>query len=334
MEKVELIWKNGEFVAWDDANVHVLTHGLHYGSGVFDGVRCYDTEAKGPVAGKYRIVVRHRDHLERLKKSADLYYLPLDYSLDEIGEATKELIRRNGLRSCYIRPLAFRGYGEMGLYAKSAPVEVIVAVWPWGAYLGDEGKQKGIRAKVSSWRRISPAGLIPHSKASGQYLNSILAKTESANAGYDEAILLDERGFVCEGSGENIFLISDGKIVTPPHVASILDGISRKSVMQIAEDLGYPVLERDVARAELYMADEIFLTGTAAELCPIREVDDRNLGGPGEITRAIQSKYEDALHGRAEEYLEWLDPVGEPTGEAPPDPEPGQVEAEEVGEPS
>jgi branched-chain amino acid aminotransferase len=328
MEKVELIWKNGEFVAWDDANVHVLTHGLHYGSGVFEGVRCYDTEAKGPA------IFRHRDHLERLKKSADLYYLPLEYSLDEIGEATKELIRRNGLRSCYIRPLAFRGYGEMGLYAKSAPVEVIVAVWPWGAYLGEEGKQKGIRAKVSSWRRISPAGLIPHAKASGQYLNSILAKTESANAGYDEAILLDERGFVCEGSGENIFLISDGKIVTPPHVASILDGISRKSVMQIAEDLGYPVLERDVARAELYMADEIFLTGTAAELCPIREVDDHDLGGPGEITRAIQSKYEDALHGRAEEYLEWLDPVGEPTGEAPAEPEPGKVEAEEVGEPS
>ena len=326
MEKVEFIWKNGEFVAWDEANVHVLTHGLHYGSGVFEGVRCYDTEAKGPA------IFRHRDHLERLKKSADLYYLPLEHSLDEIGEATKELIRRNGLRSCYIRPLAFRGYGEMGLYAQSAPVEVIVAVWPWGAYLGEEGKKNGIRGKVSSWRRISPAGLIPHAKASGQYLNSILAKTESAKAGYDEAILLDERGFVCEGSGENIFVITDGKIVTPPHVASILDGISRKSVMQIAEDLGYPVLEREIARAELYMADEIFLTGTAAELVPMREVDDHDLGGPGEITRAIQTKYEDALHGRAEEYLEWLDPGGEPTGEAPPKPTPDQVEAEEVGE--
>ena len=328
MEKVELIWKNGEFVAWDDANVHVLTHGLHYGTGVFEGVRCYDTEAKGPA------IFRHRDHLERLAKSAELYYLPLDHSLEEIGEATKELIRRNGLRSCYIRPLAFRGYGEMGLYAKSAPVDVIVAVWPWGAYLGEEGKRQGIRAKVSSWRRISPAGLIPHAKASGQYLNSVLAKTESANAGYDEAILLDERGFVCEGSGENIFVISDGKIVTPPHAASILDGISRKSVMQIAEDLGYPVVERDIARAELYMADEIFLTGTAAELCPMREIDDHDLGGPGEITQAIQAKYEDALHGRAEEYLEWLDPVGEPTGKAPPAPKPGEVEAEEVGEPS
>jgi branched-chain amino acid aminotransferase len=327
MEKVELIWKNGEFVAWDEANVHVLTHGLHYGTGVFEGVRCYDTEAKGPA------IFRHRDHLERLAKSAELYYLPLSHSIEEIGEATKELIRRNGLRSCYIRPLAFRGYGEMGLYAQSAPVEVMVAVWPWGAYLGEEGKQKGIRAKVSSWRRISPAGLIPHAKASGQYLNSILAKTESAKAGYDEAVLLDERGFVCEGSGENIFVITDGQIVTPPHVASILDGISRKSVMQIAEDLGYPVVERDVARAELYMADEIFLTGTAAELVPMREIDDHDLGEPGEITRAIQSKYEEALHGRAEEYLEWLDPVGEPTGEAPREPLPSEVEAEEVGEP-
>ena len=289
--------------------MHVLTHGLHYGTGVFEGVRCYDTEAKGPA------IFRHRDHLERLAKSAELYYLPLDYSPEEIGEATKELIRRNGLRSCYIRPLAFRGYGEMGLYAHSAPVEVVVAVWPWGAYLGEEGKRDGIRAKVSSWRRISPAGLIPHAKASGQYLNSILAKTESAKAGYDEAILLDERGFVCEGSGENIFVITDGQIATPPHVASILDGVSRKSVMQIAADLGYPVLERDIARAELYMADEIFLTGTAAELVPIREIDDHDLGAPGEITHAIQAKFEDALHGRAEEYLEWLDPVGESAGQ-------------------
>jgi branched-chain amino acid aminotransferase len=305
MEKAELIWQNGDFVPWDEANVHVLSHGLHYGTGVFEGIRCYDTESRGPA------IFRHQDHLNRLKKSAELYYMELPQSLETIGDATKELIRRNGLRSCYIRPLAFRGYGEMGLYAKDAPIEVVVAVWPWGAYLGDESKKKGVRAKVSSWRRISPAGLIPHAKASGQYLNSILAKTESANAGYEEAILLDERGFVCEGSGENIFVISDGQIATPPHVAAILDGISRKSVMQIAGDMGYPVVERDIARAELYMADEIFLTGTAAELVPVRSIDDHDLGEPGEITRAIQSKYEDALHGRAEEYLEWLDPVGE-----------------------
>ena len=200
----------------------------------------------------------------------------------------------------------------MGLYAQSAPIEVIVAVWPWGAYLGEEGKRNGIRAKVSSWRTISGDSLIPHAKASGQYLNSILAKTESANAGYDEAILLDQHGFVSEGSGENVFLVRDGVLCTPPHTAAILDGITRNSVVQIARDLGYSVEERDIARAELYLADEIFLTGTAAELVPVREVDDHPLGEPGEITRVIQAKFEDALHGRAEEYLEWLDLVEVP----------------------
>jgi len=305
MERQDLIWKNGEFCAWEDAQVHVLTHGLHYGTGVFEGIRCYATE-RGPA------IFRHADHLARLQQSAQLYYLELPYSAEEIRQATHELLRRCGLDSAYIRPIAFRGYGELGLYAKSAPVDVVVAAWPWGAYLGEESKNGGIRAKVSSWRRISPAGSIPHAKASGSYLNSILAKTESANAGYDEAILLDERGFVCEGSGENIFLVRDGEIVTPPHVASILDGINRKSVIQIARDLGYTVVERDVARAELYMAEEVFLTGTAAELVPVREVDDHPLGSAGEVTRHVQAKFEDALHGRAEEYLEWLDFVEEP----------------------
>jgi branched-chain amino acid aminotransferase len=306
VEKSEWIWMNGEFVAWDEASVHVLSHGLHYGSGVFEGIRCYETES-GPA------VFRHREHLERLSKSAELYYMQLPHSIDEIREATHELIRRNGLRSCYIRPIAFRGYGEMGLYAQAAPIDVVVAVWPWGAYLGEEGKRNGIRAKVSSWRRISAASLIPHAKASGQYLNSILAKTETAKAGYDEAILLDDRGFVCEGSGENIFVVRDGEIATPGHVASILDGISRRSVVQIASDLGYKVVERDIARAELYLAEEIFLCGTAAELVPVREVDDHTLGGPGEITTVIQAKFEDALHGRAQEYAEWLDPVSQPS---------------------
>jgi len=306
VEKSEWIWMNGEFVAWDDANVHVLSHGLHYGTGVFEGIRCYETD-RGPA------IFRHREHLERLARSAEMYYLPLGRSVEEIRDATHELIRRNGLQSCYIRPLAFRGYGEMGLYAKDAPIDVIVAVWPWGAYLGEEGKRKGVRAKVSSWRRISPNGLVPHAKASGQYLNSILAKTESANSGYDEAILLDEAGNVCEGSGENIFVVREGEIVTPPHTASILDGISRKSIIQIARDLGYTVVERDVARSELYLAEEVFLSGTAAELVPVREVDDHDLGEPGEITRVIQAKFEDALHGRAQEYAEWLDLVEQPS---------------------
>jgi branched-chain amino acid aminotransferase len=306
VEKSEWIWMNGEFVAWDDANVHVLSHGLHYGSGVFEGIRCYETDS-GPA------VFRHREHLERLANSAELVYMHLPYETEEIRAATHELIRRNGLNSCYIRPIAFRGYGEMGLYAQTAPVDVAVAVWPWGSYLGEEGKRHGVRAKVSSWRRISPAGLIPHAKATGQYLNSILAKTETARAGYEEAILLDERGFVCEGSGENLFLVRDGAIVTPPHAASILDGVSRRSVIQIARDLGYKVSERDVARAELYLAEEAFLCGTAAELVPVREIDDHSLGEPGEITRVIQAKFEDALHGRAQEYAEWLDPVSQPS---------------------
>ena len=306
MEKAESIWMNGEIVAWDDAKVHVLSHGLHYGTGVFEGIRAYDTE-------QGTAVFRHREHLERLLQSAELYYLPMPYSVEELRSATHDLISRNGLNACYIRPLAFRGYGEMGLFAKGSPIEVMIATWPWGAYLGAESKQKGIRAKVSSWRRISPDSLIPHAKASGQYLNSILAKTEVANAGYDEAILLDDRGMVCEGSGENIFVVRGGEIITPGHTSSILDGVTRRSVIQIARDLGYTVVERDVGRSELYLAEEVFVTGTAAELVPVREIDDHPLPCPGEITRVVQAKFEDALHGRAPEYVEWLDPVEQPS---------------------
>ena len=225
MEKAEYIWHSGKFVPWDEAQVHVLSHGLHYGTGVFEGIRCYDGE-KGPA------IFRHAGHLQRFEDSARMSFLDLPFSKEEIGEATRELIRKNGLRDCYIRPLAFRGYGEMGLYAKSAPVEIIIAVWPWGAYLGEDGKNHGIRAKVSSWRRVSSASLIPHAKASGQYLNSILAKTESAKAGYEEAILLDERGMVCEGSGENIFMVKEGKVYTPPQVASILESRALSSLEQ------------------------------------------------------------------------------------------------------
>jgi branched-chain amino acid aminotransferase len=300
----ELIWMNGEFVRWEDATVHVLTHGLHYGTGVFEGIRCYDTEI-GPA------IFRHTDHLDRLENSAALYYMPLPYDREQLRAATKELIGRNGLRSCYIRPIAFRGYGTMGLFPLDAPVDVSIATWEWAAYLGEDSKNTGVRAKVSSWRRISSDSLIPHAKASGQYLNSILAKIETHKAGYEEAILLDDHGFVCEGSGENIFVVRDGVIATPPQTAGILDGINRKSAMQIARDLGFEIVERNIARAELYLADEIYLTGTAAELVPVREVDDHAVGAgePGEITRAIQKAFEDALHGRTERYHEWLDPV-------------------------
>jgi branched-chain amino acid aminotransferase len=304
VKQADLIWMNGEFVAWEDAKVHVLTHGLHYGTGVFEGIRCYDTEI-GPA------VFRHREHMQRLHRSAELYYMPLPYDVEQLRAATHELIGRNGLRSCYIRPIAYRGYGQMGLNPLEAPVDVTIAVWEWGAYLGEEGKSKGIRAKVSSWRRISPESLIPSAKASGQYLNSVLAKIESLKAGYEEAILLDDHGRVCEGTGENIFVVWEGRIITPPAAASILDGITRKSAIQIARDLGVDVIERDIARAELYLADEVFMTGTAAELVPVREIDDHTLGDgtPGEITRAVQKAFEDALFGRDERYREWLDPV-------------------------
>jgi len=304
VEQADLIWMNGEFVAWEDAKVHVLSHALHYGTGVFEGVRCYDT-AIGPA------VFRHDEHIDRLYKSAELYYMPVPFEREQLREATLELIGRNGFRSCYIRPLVMRGYGTMGLFPLDAPVDVTIATWEWGAYLGEDGKRQGVRGKVSSWRRISPDSMIPHAKACGQYLNSILAKIESHKAGYEEAILLDDNGYVCEGSGENLFIVRDGVIYTPPQTAGILDGISRKSVIQIARDLGYELVERNIARAELYLADELFCTGTAAELTPIREVDDHPVGAgkPGEVTRAVQALFEDALHGRAEQYREWLDPV-------------------------
>ena len=304
MNPSELIWMNGEFVPWDEAQVHVLTHALHYGTSVFEGVRCYDTES-GPA------VFRNQDHVDRLYKSAGLYYMPIPFEREQIRQATLETVARNNLRSCYIRPLVFRGYGTMGLFPLEASVEVIIACWEWGAYLGEEGKQHGIRAKVSSWRRISPQSLIPHAKAGGQYLNSVLAKIETHKAGYDEAILLDEHGMVCEGSGENIFVVHDGVIATPPQTASILDGISRRSVIQIARDHGFAIVERDIARAELYLAEEIFMCGTAAELVPVREVDDHQIGAgePGPLTKAIQATYEDALHGRDARYGDWLDHV-------------------------
>jgi branched-chain amino acid aminotransferase len=310
LNTADLIWMNGEFVAWEDAKVHVLTHTLHYGTGVFEGIRAYETDSG-------TAIFRHHDHLDRLQKSARLYYMDIPYSLDELREATHELIARNGLRSCYIRPLVYRGYGPMGLDPLSNPVEVSIAVWEWGAYLGEEGKLNGVRARVSSWRRIAPESLYPHAKASGQYLNSVLAKIEASKSGYEEAILLDHNSNVCEGTGENVFVVRHGVIYTPPHSASILDGISRRSIIEIARDLGYTVVERNVARAELALADELFLTGTAAELTPVRSVDDIDIGPPGGVTRAIQAVFDDALHGRAERYREWLDHVDVPARTAP-----------------
>jgi branched-chain amino acid aminotransferase len=300
MQQADFIWMNGELVRWEDAKVHVLTHALHYGSGVFEGIRAYETE-------RGTAVFRHQDHLDRLKRSAELYHMELPYTLEKLREVTHELIRVNKLRSCYIRPVAMRGYGEMGLFPLNAPVDVFIAVWPWGAYLGEEGQKHGIRCKVSSWRRMSAASFIPEAKACGQYLNSILAKVETAKAGYDEAILLDVHGNVSEGSGENVFVVRDGHISTPHAAASILDGITARSVVQIAADLGFEVEQRHIPRGELYLADEVFLTGTAAEIVPVREIDDHVLGPPGELTQAIQTRFFDAIKGKREEYLEWLD---------------------------
>jgi branched-chain amino acid aminotransferase len=304
VSRSDLIWMNGELVAYEDAKVHVLTHALHYGTGVFEGVRAYETP-------RGTAIFRHADHIDRLFRSASLYHMEIPFSKEEIRAATHEVIVRNGFKSCYIRPLVFRGAGPMGLYPLDCPVEVIIATWEWGTYLGDEGKASGVRAKVSSWRRIPSDSLIPSAKASGQYLNSVLAKVEADKAGYEEAILLDGRGFVCEGTGENLFLVKNGKIATPGWSNDILGGINRLAAIEIAQDLGYEVIERDIARGELYHADEIFMTGTAAELTPIREVDDLPVGdgARGPITERIQSVFEDALHGRSERYADWLDVV-------------------------
>jgi branched-chain amino acid aminotransferase len=302
VQTADLIWMNGEFVAWEDAKVHVLTHALHYGTGVFEGERCYDTP-RGPA------IFRHDDHLDRLERSAKLYYMDMPFSREQLREATHELIARNGFRSCYIRPLVYRGHGPMGLFPLDNPVEAIIACWEWGAYLGEEGKRNGIRARVSSWRRISPDSLIPMAKAAGQYLNSVLAKIEAQKSGYEEAILLDDKGYVCEGTGENIYVVRDGIIHTPQASNGILWGINRMSIIEIAKDLGYEVVQRDITRAELPLADEVFLSGTAAELTPVREIDDIEIGPPGPITRQIQSVFEDALHGRSDQYAHWLDVV-------------------------
>src|SRR5512133_1096496 len=299
MQATEKIWMNGELIDWDDAKVHVGAHGLHYGTGVFEGIRCYDTP-QGPA------VFRLADHLERFANSAKLLYMQLPYSPDELRDVCKDLICTNGLPSCYLRPLAFYGYGELGVAARDNPVEVVIMSWPWGTYLGDDGLQNGIRAKVSSWQRIGP-NVIPHvAKATGVYLNSMLAVTEANRAGYDEAILLTAEGFVADGSGENVFIVKDGVIYTPDLSTSILPGITRDTVIQIAQDLGYRVVEKSLIRSDLYLADEAFMCGTAAEVTPLREVDDVELG-VGAVTLELQSAYIDTVRGRSERWAQWLE---------------------------
>jgi branched-chain amino acid aminotransferase len=306
MQATEKIWWNGELIDWADAKIHVGAHGLHYGSGIFEGIRCYETP-KGPS------VFRLTDHLGRLHNSARLLGIELPYSIDELREASFELIGANGLPECYLRPIAFYGYGELGVSAAGNPVETVIMSWPWGAYLGDEGLKNGIRAKISSWQRIGP-NVIPHAaKATGIYLNSMLAVTEANNAGYDEAILLTAEGFVADGSGENVFTVKDGIIHTPPLSTSILPGITRDTVIQIAQDLGHPVVEGNLIRSDLYVADEVFMTGTAAEVTPLRSVDDHELG-VGPVTLEVQKAYLDTVRGLSERWSQWLEhaPATEP----------------------
>jgi branched-chain amino acid aminotransferase len=300
LAKTKYVWVNGKLVGWDEAKVHVLTHALHYGSSVFEGIRCYET-SRGPA------IFRLKEHMERLEKSAKIYMMKLPYTVEELCMAAVEVVKANGLKECYIRPIAFRGTGEMGLQAQN-PVEMAMVAWPWGPYLGEEGQKKGIRVKVSSYIRPPPHSLPMNAKAGGHYLSSILAKMEAVKAGYDEAIMLDHRGFVSEGSGENIFIVKDGVLYTPPLYASILFGITRDTVMVLARDMGYKVVEEDLTRSMLYTADEAFFTGTAAEVTPIREIDNRPVGGgqPGPVTLKLLKKYKEVVHGRKPKYDKWL----------------------------
>ena len=295
MNETEKIWFNGELVPWHEAKVHVLTHALHYGSGVFEGIRCYSTP-EGPA------VFRLNEHLERLVRSAKLYYMPVPYTLEELYDATFATITANGLDACYIRPLVFRGYGEMGLFPLKAPIDVAIAAWPWGAYLGEEGIKHGIRAKVSSFQSLDHTALARAAKGTGQYLNSILAKVEATNAGYDEAIMLTEHGHVAEGSGENIFVARHGVLMTPPPSDGVLEGITRDIILHVAASEGIELQERSLSRSDLVIADELFYTGTAAEIVPIREVDDHVIGEPGPLTRRIQDKFRAIVEGRDEEF--------------------------------
>ncbi len=301
IQPVEKVWMNGEIVAWDDATIHILTHALHYGTGVFEGIRCYET-TRGPA------VFRLRDHLERMERSAKVFLMEIPFSCDELIRVTHELITVNRLKSCYVRPLAYRGFGgEMGVNPERNPVDVAIAVWAWGTYLGEEALRSGIRMTISSWRRHDPNIIPPQAKVTGGYVNSSMAKQEAVNKGFDEAIMLNPDGFVSEATGENVFVVKNGEILTPPLIAGPLPGITRDTILKIAADLGMPIFERALVRSDLYTAEEMFCTGTAAEVTPVREVDGRVIGPPGPITQTIQQRYFAIVKGEDEKYFDWLD---------------------------
>ncbi|MHB1498493.1 MAG: branched-chain amino acid transaminase [Acidimicrobiales bacterium] len=300
--KTDYIWMDGELIPWEEAKIHVLTHSLHYGCGVFEGIRAYRT-ANGP--GIFRLT----DHINRLFASAKIFLIDIPFSRAQLIEAVKATVVANKVDECYIRPLVYLGYGEMGLLTLNCKVDVSIAVWPWGTYLGDEGVQNGIRLKVSSWQRHDPNALPPAAKGTGMYVNSSMAKAEALKAGYDEAVLLSPQGYVSECTGENIFVWRNERLFTPPISAGALEGITQSSVAAIARDLGLEVDVANILRSELYTADEVFLTGTAAEVVPVRSVDDRVVGDgtPGPVTRKIQEVYKAAVRGEVDQYRHWVE---------------------------
>lgn len=296
------IWMNGQLVAWDDAKIHVLTHTLHYGMGVFEGIRAYETP-KGPA------VFRLTEHIERLHNSAKILGMEMPYAVDELVQATKDVVKASGLPSAYIRPIAYYGYGEMGLNTLPCSVDVAIACWPWGAYLGEEALTKGITTKISSWTRHDHNTMPPAAKTTGNYVNSSLAKVEALRGGYDEAIMLNPQGFVSECTGENIFVARDGVFVTPPIAAGALEGITQDSVMTIGRDLGYEFRVDYLTRSDLYVSEEIFLCGTAAEVSAVNAVDDRPVPCPGPMTSAIAAEYGRVVRGHVPRYEDWLEYV-------------------------
>ena len=298
----EKIWMNGEHVDWADANIHILTHSLHYPMGVFEGIRAYETD-------RGAAVFRLTDHIERLHDSAKIMMMDLPYSVEELIEATKETVRSTGLDSCYIRPIAYYGYGEMGLNTLPCTVDVAIACWPWGAYLGDDAVTKGVRMKISSWTRHGHNTMPPASKTTGNYVNSSLAKVEALKAGYDEAIILAPSGLVSECTGENIFVARNGTLITPPVTAGALEGITQNTVMTIARDFGYDVHIGDLTRSDLYICDEMFVCGTAAEVSAVNSVDDREIPCPGPMTKAIAEEYARTVRGKVDKYKDWVEHV-------------------------
>ena len=304
MNTSEYIWFDGEFVPWGEAKVHVLAHALHYGSSVFEGIRCYDTPS-GPA------IFRLPEHIKRMYQSCKVYRMDIPFTPKEIGDAIKGSVFKNGLGACYIRPLVFRGYGELGVTPQTCPVQVIVAAWEWGAYLGKEALAEGVDVGVSSWRRMAPDTLPAMVKAGGHYTNSQLIRMEAAQHGYSEGIALDINGYACEGSGENLFMVRDGVLYTPPLYASVLPGITRDCVMTLAREAGIEVRESLISREMLYLADELFFSGTAAEISPIRSVDQITVGcgKRGPITEVIQSAFFDVINGETEDRFNWLTPA-------------------------